>query len=222
MSVLLLRFYFGPYSAFRPISSCTLHDVIYRVTNQRRIYKENRLKEERAQKLREIEFNFERPSGGELRVRNDWDTCLNRLLEYMSKHEQQLPSIKSKRGADEHRTAQWVTTQRNAYINGILSADKVERFQSIIGFELNPEGKSRLDHSDEGWEKMFNNLVEYNKEHGDCSVPYDFESEKYGLLGRWVGTMKCQFHGTVRGVYAPAEARLSADRTAKVRLSYCG
>ena len=113
-------------------------------------------------------------------------------------------------------------TQRNAYINGILPDDKVERFQSIIGFELNPEGKSRLDHSDEGWEKMFNNLVEYNKEHGDCSVPYDFESEKYGLLGRWVGTMKCQFHGMAWGMYAPVDARLSADRTAKVRLSYCG
>ena len=180
------------------------------------------MKEENEHRLREIGFNFNPNPERPVRVRNDWDACLNRLLEYMSKHEQQLPSTKSKKGTDECLAAQWVLNQRNTYINGLLSDDKVERLKSIIGFELNPEGKPRLDHSDEGWGKMFNNLVEYRKEHGNCSVPKDFESEKYGLLGRWARTMRCQFAGSEGGFYAPVDARLSDERIAKVKLCYCG
>jgi hypothetical protein len=53
----------------------------------------------------------------------------------------------------------------------------------IIGFDWDPAATA--------WNEMFQRLVYYKVEHGDCNVPRDWK--KYPSLGGWVGTQRAVY-----------------------------
>lgn len=51
---------------------------------------------------------------------------------------------------------------------------------------------------DAEWEKMYDNLVDYQRDHGTLNVPWDYKSERHGSLGNWVSAIKSTaggYHG---------------------------
>jgi len=92
----------------------------------------------------------------------------------------------------EHPTlGKWVGHQREYYIKGMLSADRIARLESL-GFIW------------ERWEEMYAALVEYKQQNGHCKVPYDWlENPK---LGKWVSRQRKNYK----------KGKLSSDRIARL------
>jgi len=68
----------------------------------------------------------------------------------------------------------WVDTQRQAYKKGKLSEERINLLNGI-GFEW----ERRV-----GWDKRFEQLKRYKKDHGDCNVPRKYKANPQ--LGEWV------------------------------------
>ncbi|GMH78441.1 hypothetical protein TrLO_g12437, partial [Triparma laevis f. longispina] len=75
----------------------------------------------------------------------------------------------------------WVGTQRNAYKNGKLSADRVKKLEevSFVWDSLAAE-----------WEENFQALLDYKKEEGNSLVPQKYKTVEGAYLGQWVGTQR--------------------------------
>ena len=94
-----------------------------------------------------------------------------------------LKAFKEKRGhcrvpqrfKENGRLADWVSRVRTSRNKGKLSAEQ-ERILTELGFDWNPV-RNR-------WDYMFDQLVEYKKEHGHTNVPQ--RSRKYLQLSHWI------------------------------------
>ena len=86
--------------------------------------------------------------------------------------------------------AYWVSNQRQAAKEGTLSADQIERLNSI-GFVWNS--------IEDVWERRFLALVDYRHRHGNCNVPVNLTDRE---LAKWVRVQR-----SVR-----ASGKLSEDR----------
>ena len=84
------------------------------------------------------------------------------------------------------KLANWANAQRQANGNGSLSTERFGRLDEL-GFVWNRR--------EEVWNQMFEGLMNYKLEHGDCKVPRDYENAK---LANWVGAQR-QFkqHGSL-------------------------
>jgi superfamily II DNA or RNA helicase len=99
-----------------------------------------------------------------------WKIRYQELLQYKEIHGNCLVPARY----DENKAlATWVSEQRKYFNRGILQPERIEQLNTI-GFNWNP-----LEHS---WEHMYQLLLKYKQEYGDCLVPISFDKK----LGYWV------------------------------------
>mmetsp|Transcript_30108 Transcript_30108/g.46157 ORF Transcript_30108/g.46157 Transcript_30108/m.46157 type:complete len:310 (-) Transcript_30108:137-1066(-) len=99
-----------------------------------------------------------------------WNQMFQRLLLYKQQHGDCLVP---QTYPQDLKLGRWVLTQRQK--NKQLPLERRKRLEQV-GFVWHS--------SQQGWDAMFECLVEYKKKHGDCLVPQNYaENSK---LGRWV------------------------------------
>ena len=113
----------------------------------------------------------------------DWMQMFEELMEYKEKHGDCLVPLNYKVNP---KLGRWVQHQRSQYQNkkkGKTRQITDERIYKLeeIGFVWYRGWKKR---DDEGWMLMFEQLVEYKEEHGDCLVPRKYEIN--AKLSNWV------------------------------------
>jgi superfamily II DNA or RNA helicase len=157
------------------------------VTTQRRKYRKQKLADWQIARLNELGFDWDggrnggrprtnalKPLSGEKPLTGEkyFEMMFQALLEYRQAHGDCLVPQRFK---ENRKLAEWVSEQRMAYSRERLAPERVRRFDEI-GFEWDPIGTR--------WEEMFQQLVEFKKQHGHTNVPQ--RSGKYAELGTWV------------------------------------
>mmetsp|Transcript_19756 Transcript_19756/g.27950 ORF Transcript_19756/g.27950 Transcript_19756/m.27950 type:complete len:323 (-) Transcript_19756:200-1168(-) len=103
-----------------------------------------------------------------------WNEKFDRLKEYKEEHGDCLvPSLYEK----DPKLGTWVRWQRTK--QNKMSEDRRLRLESI-GFQWHVQ--------QDAWGEMFDRLVKYKDEHGDCIVPQKYKEDPN--LGRWVKTQR--------------------------------
>jgi Helicase associated domain len=118
-----------------------------------------------------------------------WNDMFQLLQEYQAVHGNCLVP-NDYVGKDKQSLGAWVTYQRSQLASGKLYKelylDRLQKLQSI-GFEpraLQDDSiKSR-------WDRRFEELVEYQRQHGDCLVPKDYAADL--ALGEWVRSLRAK------------------------------
>jgi Fe2+ transport system protein FeoA len=139
------------------------------VKNQRAKYQN--LSEERRQRLDDI--GLVRPT-----LRKDWDLMFQLLVDYKLKHGDCCVPAKYQ---PDLQLGHWVMTQRaNQYQN--LSVERRQRLDDI-GFALRTPRRE--------WGLIFQRLVDYQLQHGDCRVPAKYQPDPQ--LARWVTNQRAKY-----------------------------
>jgi hypothetical protein len=81
----------------------------------------------------------------------------------------------------------WVNRQRALYHKGLLSPDRIDQLESI-GFMWKLSLKD-----DEKWERVFQRLLVYKDQHGDCNVPSAHTDGESPHLGIWVSQQRGKY-----------------------------
>jgi Helicase associated domain len=84
-----------------------------------------------------------------------------------------------------------------------LSQDRVDRLEAI-GFQW------RVAKPAVGWDKRYQQLIDYKNQFGDCNVPQSYPQDK--PFGRWVMKQRCQHSLKLRG----EKSQLTDDREKKL------
>jgi len=157
------------------------------VTTQRRKYRKKKLADWQIAQLNELNFDWEagrkggrprtntpKPPSGEKPLSGEkyFETMFQALLQYKHAHGDCLVP---QRWKESRKLAEWVSEQRMAYTRERLAPDRVRRLNEV-GFEWDPVNTR--------WEEMFQQLVEFKKEHNHTNVAQ--RSGKYKELGTWV------------------------------------
>jgi Helicase associated domain len=163
-----------------------------------------------------------------------WQVMYEKLKEYQAEHGHCLVSYRYQcaKGTDDDngdgddddenndgvRLGAWVSQQR--VVGATDRAMSVQRRQALdaLGFvwdvreqheqqpPLQPRKKrERSAKQDAKWHDMFQRLVQYRDEHGDCLVPIGYVTHDNHKLGDWVGTQRRVF-GATTAAAAAAEA----------------
>jgi hypothetical protein len=139
------------------------------VSNQRGIYKNGKLADDRVAKLNELGFQWE------VLVTEDWWTRYDQLVAYHKDHGHcNVPS----QDEANRQLGKWVSRQRYLNKKGELEDDRVAKLNEL-GFVWNSQ--------DQSWQKRYGQLVAYHKDHGHCNVPSQDEDRQ---LVRWVKTQR--------------------------------
>ena len=137
-----------------------------------------------------------------------WDKNFNLFEEYLKEHNGKYPTAYEY--YKDFNIGKWVISQRSIYNNGekqddesfkydgkILTKDKIDRLNSI-------DFKWKINCSDETWNKNYELLKEYLKNH-DNNYPSSYEFYKGLNLGQWVGMQRTIYNngelqedGTIR------------------------
>ena len=141
------------------------------VANQRANYKKGSLSEDKIEKLKSINFEFE--------IIKSWDEMFNLLVEYLNEHNNKYPSRYDK-DSKIKRLGMWVNNQRARYKKGSLSEDKIEKLESI-NFKLE---------TNKSWDEMFDLLVEYLNEHNNEYPSQTNKNPEIKRLGVWTNTQR--------------------------------
>lgn len=128
--------------------------------------------------------------------KQSWEEMYLELEDYLKEHGNCVPNT------HETKLGRWVSTQRNRYRKGELDDSQIRDLNSI-GFEWRLKER---EGPAESWDDMFQNLLAYKQEHGNCNVP-----ALTTKLGRWVSTQRMRKRGAQQG----AEP-LSEDHIAKL------
>jgi len=138
------------------------------VNNQRQHIRKGRLDKERIAKLATV--------GVGINVREQqWERAFEKLRMFQASANGDWRGMAPALGS-------WCTQQREAYREGRLSKEQIERLEAI-GFLW----KLR----DDLWEKHFANLVAFKAAFGHCDVPQRFDG--YPGLGMWCSTQRERF-----------------------------
>jgi hypothetical protein len=88
--------------------------------------------------------------------------------------------------SDKKNLGFWVKTQRQRYGSGNILGyeDRFLKLQSI-GFSFRT---LHYDSIHARWNRLFQRLVEYQQQHGDCLVPIDYPEDQ--TLGSWINTLR--------------------------------
>ncbi|MDY8021212.1 Helicase associated domain protein [Paenibacillus polymyxa] len=142
------------------------------VTGQRKDYKNNKLSQERIEKLKSIDFMWD--------PLNDlWDLNFNILSKYKSIYGD--CDVVNHYEMDGVKLGKWVNTQRLAYRKNKLSLSRVDKLNSV-GFQWDIKDKDL-------WDNNYSLLLIYKKKYGHCNVPFKYEVN--GIkLGIWVNTQR--------------------------------
>ena len=151
------------------------------VAHQRQQYKKWQkgvnafITQKRINQLNKIDFTWEVGSGGRKKD-TLWKQHFNKLVEYKKKHGDCLVPQHYKQNA---KLGTWVNKQRVQYkrwLNGVYSTITQERIDQLKEIDFVWEvGAGNNQGDDTLWKQRFNKLVKYNKKHGDCRVPRNYE-----------------------------------------------
>jgi len=142
----------------------------------------NTVYQERKQLLDEIGFDWDRTP----KIEKIWDDYFKSLKQYKEKFGNcNVPST-----YENGKLYHFVRNQQVKVPLGMENGDPMykrrKQLLDSIGFDY--ESKWEKDKID-SWNKMFERLVEYKKEHGNCRVPYRNEKKEEAdgsVLGIWV------------------------------------
>jgi hypothetical protein len=115
-----------------------------------------------------------------------WDEKFQLLQEYHAEHGDCLVPT-------DHRTAEnkimlgiWVQRQRATHAAGKLRKDRLIRLESLgFSFRALPDDSVQAN-----WDRFFERLVQYKRQHGHCRVPSQYKMDLQ--LGRWVQHVRTQ------------------------------
>ena len=119
-----------------------------------------------------------------------WDNAYKRLVKYKEEfgdtHVRQSFS-----DGQKPPLGGWVSTQRQAYKNGSLTQERLDKLKAI-GFklELTEEDISRANRDDSQWNSAFQRLIKYKEKFGDANVPNHFNDGQIPHLGIWVNVQR--------------------------------
>ena len=153
------------------------------VQRQRQKYKIKQLSEDQIKRLEDTGVKWS------LKVSKlPWDEMFAELEKYKENYGNcNVPSS----WQENKVLASWVVRQRKKFRNDKLSDDCIELLE-YIGFMWNPH--------EANWEEMFDALIEYKKDHGDCNVPSTWKENKQ--LARWTTKQRQKYR----------DGKLSDDR----------
>ena len=141
------------------------------VNVQRRTYKEGNLSKDHIKRLEDEGFIWDQ-------LESQWEEMFAALKEYKDKHRHcNVP----RNWLENKQLATWVNVQRANYRKGNLSEEHIKRLEDI-GFVWEPIKLA--------WEKKFEALKEYRKNHGDCNVPQGWAENEQ--LGTWVSNQRAR------------------------------
>lgn len=153
------------------------------VSRQRGLYKQNKMPEERKKILNDLGFCWKKdPSAPPDLQEKKWNVMMKRFQTFFQKHGHPRVPLYYFDG-QWPLLGQWLSNQRGLYNKGKLSD---ERAQQLL--ELGFEEKSNLSQEkfEARWKKMYQLLVAYHKENGNCLVPVRFK----GGLGDWTNRQR--------------------------------
>jgi hypothetical protein len=147
------------------------------VSRQRLCQAKGTLSEERWKRLDALGFDWD-PD------KTQWEAMFQKLKAYKEEHgDCNVPQ----RWKKNPKLGNWVFELRRCQAKGTLSEERKDRLDEL---EFN------WDPAKTQWEAMFQKLVEYNKEHGDCNVTHRWKKDLQ--LGGWVFKQRqCQAKGTL-------------------------
>jgi uncharacterized membrane protein YjdF len=139
---------------------------------QRRMFTQGKLKKDREQKLREVEFVWSIQTVFDAQ----WQKHFDELVAFYKKHgHTRVPSKQAK-------LVGWMERQRLAKSRGQLSKERVKMLEGI---------KFIWDFKDikqKAWEDKFKQLKEFWRENGHAFVPVNYKENK--SLGTWVASQR--------------------------------
>mmetsp|Transcript_166001 Transcript_166001/g.294070 ORF Transcript_166001/g.294070 Transcript_166001/m.294070 type:complete len:261 (+) Transcript_166001:130-912(+) len=107
-----------------------------------------------------------------------WDDALAQLVAYKEEHGNcHVPSRFET--ADGFKLGHWLEAQRRRYKNGRMTDFELSSFRELGSQTLDDVRKVR-------WELGYNQLKDYQKEHGDCKVPVSHITAGGYKLGYWL------------------------------------
>ncbi|MGG1650475.1 Helicase associated domain protein [Paenibacillus sp. NRS-1775] len=137
------------------------------VNCQRTLKKNNKLSQERIDKLNSIGFQWS------IVDENLWHNFYEILIEFKQKNGHLI--VPRGYTVESYKLSVWVKTQRRFYKNNRLSQERIDMLNSI-GFQW---GTTDL------WNNTFNLLIKYKDKHNNCNVPREYEIDGV-KLGYWV------------------------------------
>lgn len=135
------------------------------IRGQRNNYSKGKLSADRIARLNAIGFEWD-----SLAVW--WELSFSKLLSFKANNGH--CRIPARYEADPELSG-WVSNQRKLYLKGKISADRVERLESV-GFEWDPLNAD--------WEFNFSKLALFKSQFGHCRVPRRYKADSQ--LARWV------------------------------------
>lgn len=169
------------------------------VKRQQRYQRDQTLKKDRYEKLKEFGFDF----GGPAQARKSWDCQFQSLVEFKEKNGHMKVPTNYQPNPSLYF---WIGTQRQSYKQQKLSAERIEKLTEL-GVDLSiqqsrerPKGKvgskstiessspvaekfDRESYLSELWEKSYQEMVEYQKKFGNCKIPVNYTANP--SLGAW-------------------------------------
>jgi superfamily II DNA or RNA helicase len=132
--------------------------------NQRHAYKNGKLPSEYASRLEQLGFEWNP-------TQSTWEQMFAALSAYKAVHGNcDVPDPYP----DNPRLGRWCAFQRHRLTANKLSPDRVKRLEQL-GFSWDPFAAS--------WEEMFEALIAFWQDHGNCAVPAHWKENR--SLGRW-------------------------------------
>ncbi|MDY8023399.1 Helicase associated domain protein [Paenibacillus polymyxa] len=141
------------------------------VSRQRQLYKNNKLTQERIDKLDSLGIIWDS-------VEATWDVTFKLLSKY--RDEKGHCNVPQGYEADGVKLGAWVSTQRTLFNNNKLTLNKIDKLNSI-GFQW--------DVYETEWNTTYKLLLKYRDEKGHCNVPFKYELDGK-KLGGWVHTQR--------------------------------
>jgi len=148
------------------------------VSSQRSNYKNKNLSKNRIKQLEDLGFAWR------LAVESlPW----GKMFELLKIYKQKNGNCNVPQGRSEiKQLASWVSTQRLNYRDKILSNNRTKLLENI-GFTWKRHEPL--------WEKMFEALIRYKKEYGDCNVPT--ERADNSQLAKWVNSQRSNYKNKI-------------------------
>jgi len=133
------------------------------IIHQRKLFKIGELSPEKIKLLNNIKFTWE-PSN------QYWERMYQQLVQYNNDPNKAKKNLK---------LSKWVDWQKNSYKKKKLSSERIKLLESA-GFEW--------DSHHTYWQKMYEKLTQFKKEHHHCHVPQEFQQDPQ--LGKWVNIQR--------------------------------
>mmetsp|Transcript_43084 Transcript_43084/g.104244 ORF Transcript_43084/g.104244 Transcript_43084/m.104244 type:complete len:833 (+) Transcript_43084:318-2816(+) len=157
---------------------------------KKKVFHRPPLQQDQVDLLTELGFVWEAGAKSD-HAKKEWDAKLEELIQFEKKEGHANVSAKLKGTAGQ--LGRWIKTQRERY-HGTkkkltpLKDEQIAQLEAVPGFSWRP---SNHGPPDESWGIMFQEMIKYKEQHGDCLVP-----QKHGKLGGWVDRQRKRYKAT--------------------------